>query len=400
MKLTGGDPFWSVRNGLLSTYPSLDKDVTCEVAIIGGGITGALVAFTLAKAGVTSVLIDKRDIGSGSTCGSTGLLQYELDVPLRQLVKQLGPQKANRSYLLCQEAVKKLLTIAKGEQIRCEMEARPSLFLARSQNEIAELQEEQRLRKRIDIEVDLWDARQIAKHYPFSRPAALFSENAAQVDPHRLTQGLLGVAAKRGLRIFDRTAAAHFRPNRQGIEVITEKGFKIMARRIVIAAGFESQNYLSKQFGQLKSTFALISEPVPNLHSWHRRSLIWETGSPYLYMRTTGEDRVIVGGEDIDIVKPAFRDRLIPEKTRILLKKFKKLFPEIKLEVAYSWAGTFSTTKDGLAYIGKHRSLPHAFFALGYGGNGITYSLIAAEIIRDQFLGRRNPDAELFSFNR
>jgi glycine/D-amino acid oxidase-like deaminating enzyme len=117
-------------------------------------------------------------------------------------------------------------------------------------------------------------------------------------------------------------------------------------------------------------------------------------------MRTTGENRIIIGGEDFPIVKPAYRDRLIPAKTRILLKKFKALFPEIKLEVGYSWAGTFSSTKDGLAYIGTHRSLPHAFFALGYGGNGITYSLIAAEIIRDQFLGRRNRDAAVFSFNR
>jgi glycine/D-amino acid oxidase-like deaminating enzyme len=400
MKLTGGDPFWSVRNGLLSTYPSLDKDVACEVAIIGGGITGALVAFTLAKAGVASVLIDKRDIGSGSTCGSTGLLQYEVDVPLRQLVKQIGLKKASRSFFLCGQAVEKLVSIARDNHIRCEIETRPSLFLARSSNEIAGLKEEQRLRKHIGIDVDFWNTRQIEAHYPFSRPAALFSENAAQVDPHRLTQGLLTAAEKLGLRIFDRTTATHFLPNRKGIEVATEMGFKIKARRIVIAAGFESQNYLSKQFGQLQSTFALISEPVPDLRSWHRRALIWESGSPYLYLRTTGEDRIIVGGEDIDVVKPAYRDQLIPVKTRILQKKFKALFPEIKLEVAYSWAGTFSSTKDGLAYIGMHRSLPHAFFALGYGGNGITYSLIAAEIIRDQILGRRNPNAAVFSFNR
>jgi len=400
MKLTGGEPFWRVRNGLLNTYPALDKDLTCEVAIVGGGITGALAAYTLAKAGVTTVLVDKRDIGTGSTCGSTGLLQYEVDVSLRQLIKQVGPDKANRSYLLCLGAVKKLLAIARGNRIHCEMEARPSLFIARSRSEIAGLQEEQRLRKKMGIKVDFWDAREIETHYPFSRPAALFSEKGAQVDPHRLTQGLLLAAERKGLRVFDRTAVKHFLPNRKGIEVITERGCKIAARRIVIAAGFEAQNYLPKRFGQLQSTYALISEPVPDLRSWYRRSLIWETGSPYLYLRTTGEDRIIVGGEDIDVVKPAARDRLIPAKTRILSKKFKALFPDIKLEVAYSWAGTFSSTKDGLAYIGMHTSLPHAFFALGYGGNGITYSLIAAEIIRDRIFGRRNPDAAFFSFNR
>ncbi|MEI9863366.1 MAG: FAD-binding oxidoreductase [Limisphaerales bacterium] len=128
--------------------------------------------------------------------------------------------------------------------------------------------------------------------------------------------------------------------------------------------------------------------------------MIWETGSPYLYLRTTTENRIIVGGEDEDFVNPKKRDAMIAGKTQTLVRKFKTLFPEIKLEVAYSWAGTFGETKDGLAYIGKNRNLPHAYFALGYGGNGITYSLIAAEIIRDDFLGRRNPDAGIFSFGR
>ena len=64
------------------------------------------------------------------------------------------------------------------------------------------------------------------------------------------------------------------------------------------------------------------------------------------------------------------------------------------------WAGTFGETKDGLAYIGAHPRLPHAYFALGYGGNGITYSLIAAEIIRDDILGRKNPAAKIFAFGR
>jgi len=400
MKLTGGDPFWSVRNGLLSTYPALEEDISCDVAVVGGGITGALVAFHLAQAGVNVVVIDKRDIGSGSTCGSTGLLQYEVDVPLRRLIKQVGARQANRSYILCLEALLKLEAIAKKNGIHCEMERRPSLFIGASRSEIEELKEEERLRKKIGIKVDFWDAHQIEAHYPFSRQCALFSEDAAQVDPHRLTQGLFTAAEQHGLRVFDRTNAVKFLPNKTGIEIVTDRGSRIRARRLVIAAGFESQKYLPKQFGRLQSTFALISEPVTNLRSWYRRSLIWETGNPYLYLRTTSEDRVIVGGEDNDVVRPDLRDKLIPAKTRVLHRKFKQLFPDIKLEVSFAWTGTFSSTKDGLAYIGTHRALPHAFFALGYGGNGITYSLIAAEIIRDRFLGRRNPDAAIFAFNR
>jgi glycine/D-amino acid oxidase-like deaminating enzyme len=229
----------------------------------------------------------------------------------------------------------------------------------------------------------------------------LFSRDGGQIDPHRLTHGLLHSACERGLKIFDRTQVVRFVPNRRGIELITNTGFTIKARRVVIAAGFESKNYLPDQAaGSLKSTYALISEPVKNLRDWHRLCLIWDSGSPYLYLRTTAENRIIVGGEDDDFVNPTRRDALIPQKKRTLLRKFEKLFPDIKLDVAYAWAGTFGETKDGLAYIGKHRGLPHAYFALGYGGNGITYSVIAAEIIRDACLGRKNTDADIFAFGR
>ena len=70
------------------------------------------------------------------------------------------------------------------------------------------------------------------------------------------------------------------------------------------------------------------------------------------------------------------------------------------MEIAYAWAGTFGTTDDGLAYIGPSPEWTNAYFALGYGGNGITMSLIAAEMIVDHYLGRANADAKLFRFDR
>jgi len=400
MHLTSDYPFWGIRNGLLANYPSLNHDVICDVAVVGGGITGALAGYHLAEAGVTTVLVDKREIGTGSTSGCTGLLQYEVDVPLRQLIGQIGAAKANRSYQLCLETLDKIQLLVKKLRIRCEFEKNPSLFLARGRSEIPGLREEFRLRKKIGIKLDFWDQTEIEKHFPFRRPAALFSRDGAQVDPHRLTHGLLAGAGKRGLKVFDRTRIVRFIPDRSGIQLVTESGFKIKARRAVIAAGFESQAYLRTGAGKLKSTYALISEPVASLRDWYRRSLIWESGSPYLYLRTTAENRIIVGGEDENFVNPKQRDAMIPAKTRTLVRKFRTLFPNLEMEVAYSWAGTFGGTKDGLAYIGTNRSLPHAYFALGYGGNGITYSVIAAEIIRDDFLGRKNPDKSIFAFGR
>jgi glycine/D-amino acid oxidase-like deaminating enzyme len=400
MNLTSPHPFWSVSNGLTANYPSLQSDIACEAVVIGGGITGALVAVHLVEAGVKTLLIDKRDIGTGSTSGSTALLQYEIDVPLRELIKKVGPSAATRSYQLCRGAIGKLERLAARLKINCGFERKPSLFLARHKLEIPELREEYRLRRKMGIELEFYDAAAIRKRFPFSRPAALFSQDGGSVDPHRLTHGLLAAGKRGGLEVYDRTEMAGLTQTRRGVRITTKNGFQISARRAVIAAGFESKTLLKGEAGTLKSTYALISEPLPEISGWHQHCLIWESGMPYLYLRTTAEGRVIVGGEDEAFINATRRDALISKKTRTLVKKFGRLFPQPPLEVAYSWAGTFGETKDGLAYIGVHPRFPHTYFALGYGGNGITFSLIAAEIIRDHFRGQANPDGHLFRFGR
>ncbi|HEX3801096.1 MAG TPA: FAD-dependent oxidoreductase [Verrucomicrobiae bacterium] len=400
MELTSDYPLWSIINGLPKSYPTLDRDLVCDVAVVGGGITGALVGYYLAAAGVHAVLLDKRDIGTGSTSGSTGLLQYEVDVPLRELVKKIGAKKAKRSYELCGQSVSKLRGLVEKLKINCGHEQKTSLFLARNIGEISELKEEFKLRRQLGFDLEFWPRAEIEKHFPFSRPAALYSRLAGEVDPHRLTHGLLSAGAKCGLNTFDRSPVVKFEPDRQSIRLTTNRGFIVKARRAVLACGFESMKYVRGEAGSLKSTYALVSEPLKKIPRWHERSLIWETGTPYLYLRTTPDNRIIVGGEDVNFTNSLLRDALIPRKTATLVQKFNALFPAIPLDVAYSWAGTFGGTKDGLAYIGTNPGLAHTYFALGYGGNGITYSLIAAEIIRDDFLGRRNPDAHLFKFGR
>ena len=79
MDLHDGTPFWPRRDGLLSVHPPLTQDETCDVVVIGGGITGSLAALELTKRGFDVVVIDRRDAGGGSTSASTSMLQYEID---------------------------------------------------------------------------------------------------------------------------------------------------------------------------------------------------------------------------------------------------------------------------------------------------------------------------------
>jgi glycine/D-amino acid oxidase-like deaminating enzyme len=110
--------------------------------------------------------------------------------------------------------------------------------------------------------------------------------------------------------------------------------------------------------------------------------------------------RVIVGGRDEKFHNSQRRDKLIGKKSRQLAKDFQNLFPQIEFRPEFSWCGTFGSTKDGLPYIGEYRKRPHSYFSLGFGGNGIVFSLVAAEIISDLIRGKKNNDAAIFSFER
>jgi glycine/D-amino acid oxidase-like deaminating enzyme len=401
MDLTSTYPFWRIYDGMMGTYRALDADVTCDVLVIGGGITGALAGYHLAQSGVETVLIDKRNIGWGSTSGTTALLQYEIDTPLHELIDLVGQDHAVRAYRACAEAIDKLADLAQATNTPCGFARKKSLYLASRRQDIPALQKEYAVRRQFGLKLDWLDEDQIAALFSFRRPAALLSAQAAQVDAYALTHALLRQAGAWGLRVFARTCAARFEPQPDGrTVVITERGHRITARKLVFAAGFESQQYLAENVAKLISTYALVSEPLGDFSGWYEQCLIWETARPYFYLRATADGRVLIGGEDEEFRDPPRRDRLIARKARKLHKRFAELFPHLELEVAFQWAGTFGETKDGLAYIGEHPSWPNAYFILGYGGNGITFSLLGAEIVRDAILQRPNPHADLFRFDR
>jgi glycine/D-amino acid oxidase-like deaminating enzyme len=185
-----------------------------------------------------------------------------------------------------------------------------------------------------------------------------------------------------------------------GVVLYTASGFRISGQRVVFATGYESQQYLKQNVGALKSTFALISEPCDSFEGWPDRSLIWESARSYFYLRTTSDERAIIGDEDVPYATAHKSEQLIARKTQKLQRRFVDMFSRLDVEVSYTWAGTFGETEDGLAYIGQTPEFPHAYFALGYGGNGITFSVIAAKIITDLHLGRPNSDANIFRFDR
>lgn len=117
-------------------------------------------------------------------------------------------------------------------------------------------------------------------------------------------------------------------------------------------------------------------------------------------MRATADGRVICGGEDDDFADEARRDAKLERKSARLSEKLRKLFPKLDTNPEFAWTAAFGSTRTGLPYIGALPRHPRIHAVMGYGGNGITYSQIASEIISASLCGQDDTDANLFAFNR
>ena len=99
---------------------------------------------------------------------------------------------------------------------------------------------------------------------------------------------------------------------------------------------------------------------------WENRELIWEASDPYLYVRTTADGRVVVGGEDEDTDDEQHRDAILDAKIEVLQAKAKRLFPSLNVAADFRWAGTFGESANGLPTIGAVPGMPNCYAVMGY----------------------------------
>ncbi|HTJ51195.1 MAG TPA: FAD-dependent oxidoreductase [Cyclobacteriaceae bacterium] len=401
MKLRSKETYWLLKNGLINCFPSLTENISCDILIIGGGITGSLMAYQLSKEGYDTVAIDKRDIGMGSTAATTAMLQYEIDEPLHSLINKVGETAAIESYKQGVIAIEELACIIKELKIECGFERKNSLYFAVTNSELKWLKEEFSVRQKYGLKVTWLSEQTLKAEYHVLGRGGILSENGATVDAYKLTHDLLSSSQKKyGLRIYDHTSADKTVYKKQRHNVYTDGKCVIQCQHIVYASGYETESMFKEKIVDLNSTYALISEPLTTLPAMFNKTIFWNTEDPYLYLRSTPDNRIIVGGGDVAFKNTIRRDRLIEKKEDFLLKKVHDYFPDLSIISDFSWAGTFGVTKDALPYIGSHPNYPGAYFVLGFGGNGITFSIIGMKIISDALAGRANRFLEYFKFNR
>ena len=401
MDLKSNEPFWLVKNGILNSYPSLKETVECEVLVIGGGITGSLIAHQMVKDGYETVLIDRREIGNGSTSATTSMLQYEIDVPLYELIDQIGEEGAVKAYKACSQSIEDLDKITQELNSEAGFERKESLYYASKKKDVSWLKKEFEARKNAGFNIKWIEKEEILERYEFENTfGGILSSQGASVDAFHLAHELLAFNSKKGLRVYDKTEMDSVEVKKGFNLVTTKTRQKIKAQKIIYAIGYESAHLIKEKFVDLKSTFAMVSEIDEKGSEKLNNTLFWNTSDPYLYMRTTSDGRVLIGGGDEDFRDPEKRDAMIDKKEKEILGDLKDLLPNYHFYTDFTWAGTFGETKDGLPYISEHKDFPNSYFVLGFGGNGITFSVTGMEMASAFMKNKNHPLTEYFKFGR
>ena len=395
--MRGGRSPWFVASPQPPRH-DINESITCDVLIVGAGITGSLLAERLTRQGLDVVIIDREIPGRGSTAASTSMLLWEIDRPLTTLSEYYGLERAARGFRASYQAVHGLQALVAMLGIPCELRRRSSIYLA-SGSDGAELLEEHRLRRRVGLPGEYLDHGTLLDAFSLSRAGAIVSPGAADADPLQLSRGLLQVAAIRGARLFDAEAIA-FDAAGRGVTTRLATGHEIGARSVVLATGYVMPDIVRSSIHQVSSSWAIATRPQPDA-VWNDGALIWEDAEQYHYARTTSAGRIIIGGEDSDeVIEPGPRDALIAKKSRILTERLAELWPIADPASEFRWAGTFDTTRDGLPLIGPVAGAKGVYAAYGYGGNGITFSFLAAQLLGDLIAGSTSPLLDDFAIDR
>ncbi|MFN3547733.1 MAG: NAD(P)/FAD-dependent oxidoreductase [Mesorhizobium sp.] len=399
LDLRTGRPVWSAYRAPRPQTSPLSRDVKADVAIVGMGISAAMIADALTEAGLSVVLVDRRGPLLGSTPATTALVQHEIDQPLSVLSRRIGKDRAQRAWRRSRLAVGNLSARIAELGIDCRLAERPSLYLAGNLLAPEALRAEGEARNDAGLRSAYLTAGQLKTRYGIDRKGALLSYGNLALDPRRLAAGLLIAAADRGARLYAPVEAVGYESHRGGIAITTRQGPTITAAAAVLATGYELADIVPRDGHRIISTYAIATRPQPRA-IWPEAAFMWEASDPYLYLRATHDGRIICGGEDEDFADEAARDALIGEKTQRIAAKLSTLMPHVDTTPEYAWAGAFGATPSGLPLIGSVPGRAGFHAVLGYGGNGITFSRIAAELITASLTGHADHDADLFALDR
>ena len=395
-----GKPLFTFINKDKIQYPYLDTNLETDVCIIGGGVTGAIASYYFSKNNIKTVVLEKKRIAHLSTSITTSLLQYELDDNLSDLKQYTTLENVLRSYNLGIKALNEIENFINAYGNKCDYKKRDTLLYTAKKEDINSIKIEYDFRNENGFDVEYINEK--TNKFDFDLKAGIISKNGgAELDPYKYTHELLQISLRNGSKVYENTEVVKLIHYEDYIDVITEYDYKIKAKKVIVATGYNTKLFTNRNFATKTTTFNIVTEPVLNFHGWNDKLLIRDNKDPYNYLRTTSDNRIIIGGEDVDFMPEELTEKLANEKYTILENKLKSMFKDIKdIEIAFKYCGVFASTPDNLGFVGPGKEHKNLWYLLGYGANGILFAILGAMMLLDLYDGKVTKDMKLFKVDR
>ncbi len=316
MDLHTGVPLWRDLAPPEVPYGPAHGDLDCEVAVLGGGVSGALVAYYLTREGVDTLLVDKAQPARGSTAASTGLLQYEIDTPLSDLVKTVGVERAVYAYRRGLWAIDEIERLAGELGDGCGFSRCQSLYFASRAWHARRLRREYECRREHGFALRYLSRRELADITTIRAPCACSRKGTGKLIPTRSPRASCSVPRGRACEHSLTPKSSPWKKTRAAWPCGRPRG-ALPLGAAVIATGYAAHEQLKSPPGTLHSTYAVASAPMNELPGWPARCLIWETARPYFYGRRTDDGRAIIGGGDTAFSDDHQREELIAQDPRL-----------------------------------------------------------------------------------
>lgn len=368
-------------------YPWLCSDETCDVLVIGGGITGILCMNQLANMGIDTVLVSQKPIGFSSACTSSSILEYQSETMLTELSDVIGKDEAFAYFNSCEEA------LADIENMSNKLEnfnfiKRDSFLFTNSQTSANHLHAEYLMRRHNGIQVEFLEKADARNLFSFELEAGILAKNSAgEVDGYLMCHSIAQECINLGARIYENTAVTEIDNLDSGIIISTAYGRKIAAKKVILAIGKNQETFLDYNVS-IKTSFTLASSPVQDFSGYTSKAIVKDIDND-VYLRTTKDNRIIIGGLDCSLLDKEGKLAKVIGINRIVERKYKELETILSdmliaidpLHIEYQYTSEYGKTNSGMPLFGERKEYPNIFFAMPSSVNGILQSQVIAKKI-------------------
>jgi glycine/D-amino acid oxidase-like deaminating enzyme len=349
--------------------PPLDGDVSADVAIVGGGITGLSTALHLAELKATVIVLEAEEPGWGASGRNGGQVNPGLKFDPDVVERDFGAELGGRMNALAGAAPAFVFDLIARLGIECEARRNGTLRAAVRPKQAAGIRTTAEQLARRGAPVELLDAGALEAATGTDRYAtALLDRRGGDLHPLRYSRGLARAAVGAGARVHGATRASGIARTGSGWAIRTPRGTVTAAHVVVATNGYTGdlwpglQRSIVPVFGAIASTQPLPGELARSIMP--KRAVLYESGAITVYYRVDVGGRLLIGGRgpqhEISSTLPL----------KHLTGYAQKLWPTLAgIRWTHAWGGRLAMTRDHYPHV--HEPAPGIMVCLGYNGRGV-----------------------------